>query len=41
MANRSTGRNLRPITLGLGAWGYVVATLVALVTLMWLETLRW
>ena len=30
MANSSTGRNLRPITLSLGTWGWVVATLVLL-----------
>lgn len=30
MANSSTGRNLRPITLTLGTWGWVVVTLLLL-----------
>ena len=30
MANSSTGRNLRPITLTLATWGWVVATLLIL-----------
>jgi hypothetical protein len=30
MANSSTGRNLRPITLSFATWGWVVATLVLL-----------
>jgi hypothetical protein len=36
MANRSTGRELRLITLGLGTWAWVVSTLVVLVLLLWL-----
>jgi hypothetical protein len=30
MANHSTGRDLRIITLGLGTWGWVVVTLLLL-----------
>jgi hypothetical protein len=30
MANSSTGRNLRPITLTLATWGWVVVTLLLL-----------
>jgi hypothetical protein len=36
MANRSTGRKLRLITLSLGTWAWVVSTLVVLVLLLWL-----
>jgi hypothetical protein len=36
MANRSTGRDLRLITLGPGIWASVVATLVIFALLLWL-----
>jgi hypothetical protein len=35
MANRSGGRNLRPITSTLGVWALVVVTLLILV-LLWI-----
>jgi hypothetical protein len=38
MANRSAGRNLQPITLTLGTWGWVVVTLL-LLTLVGVMTL--
>ena len=43
MAKPATGRNLRPITLSLATWGYVVVILVALSLLMGLGALplRW
>jgi hypothetical protein len=38
--NRSTGRNLRPITLTLGTWAWVVVTLVVIAVLVWMMQVR-
>jgi hypothetical protein len=37
--NRSTGRNLRPITLTIGAWGWIALTLAILAVLVWIMLL--
>ena len=40
MANRSAGRNLQPITLTLGTWGWVVGMLLFLGMLVWMAQAR-
>jgi hypothetical protein len=39
MANRSTGRDLRLITLGPATWAWVVVVLLVLALLTWLAGL--
>lgn len=40
MAKFSNRRNLRPITLNIGTWAWVVVTLVILMVLVWIMQLR-